>query len=608
MNHRQKYSVTCSISLLLLILFDLVVAYPASKTYSIDKIDIQAEILRDGSLFITENRSYTFRGNFSWADYSLPLKNLGRITDFMLSENDMVYRQDSGKDPGTYQYFQDHKKLYVKWFYRATNESRTFTLKYRVEDAVTVYNDIAELYFKFVSEESEKSINSVPVLIKFPQVADTSLVRAWAHGPLHGQLAFESGMVRLWVSPLPKRNWWEVRTIFPVDWVPLVQKRRNEFRKEQIMHEEQLLVAQSNAKRLQLLKRKEFKEKHEQTSIELSLFLAVLGLATLVYLYNRYGKSYPVPFYNKISSDIPEQVSPAIASYIYNTGYIGAGALVATMFDLARRGFLTIEEIQLAKKSIFGTYQQKKYKLKLIRSVFENNSNKLTVYERDMIQFLFQDLAAGSNEIDFDEIKHSNSQVMKWFSNWKKMIKNEWGNRPFYDKSSVTATVISTIFSIIIIASGILITIYFGVPGAVAVVAGIVLFGVSFIILRYTNEVKLLRSKLLALKQYLKSYHFKKDDGNFQLSVERFLIYGVALGVSSKVMKELLSTIPEWQSSSYFAWYAGTMSHGSSAGFADAVTSMVSAVNTTMGTAAGVGGGASVGGGAGAGGASGGAG
>jgi uncharacterized membrane protein len=608
MNSYKKILIACFISLFTLFNLIEIFALPPSKSYSVNQIKIAAEILPDGSLSIEENRSYTFRGNFRWADYSLPLKNLGRVTDFKLSENEIIYHQGSDEEPGTYQYSQNEEKMYIKWFYRARNERRTFTLNYRIEDAVTVYNDIAELYYKFVSEKSEKSIHDVDVLLKFPQYADTSQVRAWAHGPLHGQLVFESGVIHLWVSPLTGRNWWEVRAIFPPEWVSSAQKRRDEFKREQIMHEEQLLVAQSNAKRLQLIKKQEFKQSHRQTASEVSLILAVIGLAALVFLYNRYGKAYQVPFYNKISSDISRDVTPAIANYLYYSGQIGPGALVATLLDLASRGFLKIEEIQKVKKSIFGTFRKTEYNLKFIPEAYEKNKNELAAYERDMIQFIFQTLAAGNNEIQLDEIKDSRRQVMKWFSKWKKMIESEWGNKPFYDKSSLKGTVISAIISVLIIVCGTLIIIYLSTPGAIAVVAGVVLFGLSFIILRYTKDVKLLRAKLNAFKQYLLKYHFKKDVGNLQSSIERFLIYGVALGIRSKVMKEILTNVPEWQSSAYFAWYAGAMSHGSPAGFADAVTSMVSAASATMGSAAGVGGGASVGGGAGAGGASGGAG
>ena len=608
MNNYQKIFIACFVALFSLFKLNVIFASPPSKSYSIDRIEISAEILSDGSLSIEENRSYTFRGNFRWADYSLPLQNLGRVIDFQLSEAGMIYRPGSGEEPGTYQYSQNKDKLYVKWFYRARNENRTFTLKYRVEDAVTVYNDIAEFYYKFVSEKSEKTIRAVDVWLKFPQAVDTNQVRAWAHGPLNGRLAFENGMIHLWVSPLPKRTWWEVRAIFPPAWVPSAQKRRNEFKRDQIMHEEQLLVEQSNAKRLQLIKKRQFKESHSQTAFEVSLILAAIGLAALIFLYNRYGKAYQVPFYNKISSDIPKDVSPAVASYLYYSGQIGSGAMVATLLDLASRGFLKIEEIQQTKKSIFGTFHKTKYILKLVPEAYEKNKNELAAHERDMIQFIFQNLAAGNNEIQLDEIKDSRRHVMKWFSQWEKMIKSEWGNKTFYDKSSVKGTVISVIISALIIVSGTLIVIYFGESGAIAMIAGAILFGLSFIILRYTKDVKLLKAKLTALKQYLSKYYFKKDAGNLQASIEKFLIYGVALGISSKVMKELLTTVPEWQSSGYFVWYAGAIGHGSPAGFAEAVSSMVSAASTTMGTAAGVGGGASVGGGAGAGGASGGAG
>ena len=62
----------------------------SSKRYYIDNIQINAEILPDGSLKIEESRSYRFKGRFSWADYSIPLQQLGSVTDFSLSEGDIT--------------------------------------------------------------------------------------------------------------------------------------------------------------------------------------------------------------------------------------------------------------------------------------------------------------------------------------------------------------------------------------------------------------------------------------------------------------------------------------------------------------------------------------
>ena len=131
---------------------------------------------------------------------------------------------------------------------------------------------------------------------------------------------------------------------------------------------------------------------------------------------------------------------------------------------------------------------------------------------------------------------------------------------------------------------------------------------ISAAIIRYTADVKLLRTKLIALRKYLTKYEFRKDTSVLHSNFEKFFIYGVALGIGSKAIKELLIALPEHQHASYFPWYIGAFGHSSPVAFSNAISSMVTATSATMGTAAGVGGGASAGGGGGAGGAGGGAG
>ncbi|MCK4894442.1 MAG: hypothetical protein KAT07_10765, partial [Calditrichia bacterium] len=72
-----------------------------SKSFTLDKIDIRARIQPDGHLQIEENRTYTFRGSFSWADYRLPLKGIGEIRSFSLSDEFSAYRQTVDEEPGT---------------------------------------------------------------------------------------------------------------------------------------------------------------------------------------------------------------------------------------------------------------------------------------------------------------------------------------------------------------------------------------------------------------------------------------------------------------------------------------------------------------------------
>lgn len=580
----------------------------SSKHYSIDAITIDAEIASDGSLLISEDRSYTFHGAFIWADYKLPLSKLGKVTDFSLSEGEVRYEPMPGNTPGTYQIRQDNDEFSVRWHYRARDESRTFRLQYRVADAVNVYQDVAEFYYQFVGKNSETKIGNVVVAITLPQPADTNLVRAWAHGPLHGRLEFRNGKIRLWVSPLPGRAFWEARVIFPQDWMLASVPHQKEFMRDQIKNEERVIVERSNAQRSAIERKDQFRKQNQNTAFQGSWLIALVGLLVFWLLYIRYGKGHQVPVYGTLSSDIPADLAPAVANYIYTVGQPGAGAMVATMLDLARRGFLKIDERHDEKRSIFGASKKIKYSLKLDDKTLQDRKDELLPFERNLIDFIFGTLAKGAEEIQFDAIKKSSRQVQKWFKNWKQMIEDQWGGRSFYEKSSIKGTIVSVLISIGMIALGIFIAANFGVPGAIVIIAGIVMFVSSFAILAYTRDVKTIRVKLLALKKYLQNFHVQRDPGNLQTRIEQFMVYAVTLGISSATIKKMLISIPEWQHGAYFAWYGATMGHGSPSEFAGAISSMITATSMTMGSAAGVGGGASVGGGAGAGGASGGAG
>ena len=140
--------------------------------------------------------------------------------------------------------------------------------------------------------------------------------------------------------------------------------------------------------------------------------------------------------------------------------------------------------------------------------------------------------------------------------------------------------------------------------------SGLISFALSFAILRFTEDMKLKRKKWEALRNYLKKYHFTNEASlTWQSQIGEYLVYGLALGVGKKAIEKMITTVPTDQHSALFPWYiyAPGTTH-SPAGFAHAITSVVTVASTTVSSAAGAGGGATSGGGVGAGGASGGAG
>ncbi len=580
----------------------------AAKYYTQDEIKIKAKINPDGSLNIEESRTYNFHGKFSWADYRLPLGKLGEVTEFSLSESGQLYLPSDSQQPGTYIVSQSKNLFFVKWYYKASSETKTFTLKYRVTDAVKVYNDVAEFYYQFVSAEKPKKVGRVSVDLFLPRTADTSEVRAWLHTSLNGFYHFIAGKIHFEASPLPLKKFFEVRVTFPTDWVPEARIRINRNYRQVILNEEKRFAEEANRLRQKFLEREEFKRKYGQKARQLNILLVVIGLLLFYYLYNRYGKAYTIPGLSRVTSEAPENISPAMANFIILNGQVGSGAILGTLFDLASRGFIKINEKVEQRKFLFLKYEVREQTLILDRDKYQAESHNLLDHEREYIQFFFDDLAQGQNSITTTEIKKNRAKVMKWVRNWKKTIKKQWGDRPFFDKSSLWATFANAVYGLIVVAVGIYSVIAFGTRGIIGVTGGLILMNISFLIIRYTKEAKSLRLRLMALKNYLKKYEYRKNTATLQNNFSRYFSMAVALGIGAAAMKKLIEFAAQDSSMNYFPYYYTSAAHTNPADFAKSVSSFITSVSSTMASASGTGGGASSGGGGGAGGASGGAG
>lgn len=138
--------------LLVLSLFCFILIYPKTsfaKDYSIPSADFLVQINPDGSANVTETRTYNFDGSFSWADEWIELQE-SRITNFELREGTTRYVQSNLETAGNYSVKNEGYRIYIKWHYLAFNESKTFTLNYKIENAVTNHEDISEFNWQLI--------------------------------------------------------------------------------------------------------------------------------------------------------------------------------------------------------------------------------------------------------------------------------------------------------------------------------------------------------------------------------------------------------------------------------------------------------------------------
>ena len=104
------------------------------------------------------------------------------------------------------------------------------------------------------------------------------------------------------------------------------------------------------------------------------------------------------------------------------------------------------------------------------------------------------------------------------------------------------------------------------------------------------------RSTLFPYTTLFRSQYRAVDHTVLLERIDDYFIYGVVLGMSTKIFKEMAGFIPGEELQKYVPWYIGHAGF-SSAAFGEAFSTMIATTTSAMSTAAGTGGGASAGGG-----------
>ena len=113
-------------------------AVPGERSLYWERIEVEIEVLKDGSLAIAERLEYVFDGAWRGGYRVLSLDKLDSISDIEMGEGEQRY-QAGGLAKYQYQLSKVKKGLEVKWRCRDddelpfSNARKTFWLRYRVQ-------------------------------------------------------------------------------------------------------------------------------------------------------------------------------------------------------------------------------------------------------------------------------------------------------------------------------------------------------------------------------------------------------------------------------------------------------------------------------------------
>ncbi|WP_062046940.1 DUF2207 domain-containing protein [Bacillus sp. JCM 19034] len=218
-------------------------------------------------------------------------------------------------------------------FQESEDELKTFRIHYTLDNVVTAYNDVADLYHKLYDESNTERIDRVTADVYLPYQAEEQHVNVFGHGPTHGSVQIHpEGFITYEVDPLPPNEMLEIRVLFPPEWVPLSSKTISENQFASIMDEELGWAAKQQRNQI-------------YSKTLLSLFF-IFSFGTVIIMILHYLSRRHITFSNKkyVKSPPSKRDPISMSALLQKNPKPNSNMMYAVVLDLVRRGYIEMHE------------------------------------------------------------------------------------------------------------------------------------------------------------------------------------------------------------------------------------------------------------------------
>lgn len=533
----------------------------AKDSLNISRWIVNSSLLENGDLSIVEDITFEFNDKFNGVFRNIVLEGSGGIKDFslfeMVSGEEIEYSlsTDAKKgDTGLYMIIDGNNEKTIQIFSPSNKGSKTFRLKYTLNNLAINHRDTGELYYKFLGEQNTTPIDYFSATIHLPRF-EKERIKIFGHGPLNGEIQFVEDYIKLEVEDVSTKTFIEARVLFPLDYIPSSNNPGNSSL-DNIINEETTYSEE-------LVEDAARKEKVKTIFNYLSLIFSAITLLIIGFFSKRFKRNPKI--FEKMSSIYPESISPAELSIFMGHG-INTRTLLASLFDLASREYLIMEEIEIDT----GSKNKRKFTIEknLEKEFLFIKTSKSTIdlldHERFLMDWLFK-LGNGKEvstlTIENYRKKHL-TQFTKALNTWTKKVQENLESRDYYDPSGKKASGYILIISLF----GFIIGLFSALNNALY---GILLIILALGLIIYTIHLYTRKSDKGHI-QHLLWKDFKDDisalDRNkMNISEDKTLIYAIALGIPMKELNDYRETISRSYYPMYWGyWYFLTNSKGGS--------------------------------------------
>lgn len=366
----RRYAAIIVLSILLyLVALSPLVAQSRSLVWTRWDVRIDNVDTTNNRFIVTESYDIDFSGSFRFGSAVIPVTNLEDITDVQVFEAGQVLRTSCGSEAsGTYCAENTSDGLSIVYYFRQpiTDDAQSFQIKYTVEGALRIYDGGDQLWWTAVPPDHFGfPINSSTITVVMPAgyapregvdpvetygmpasiTVNGTTITATANQPLEGDESFE------------------IRVQYPHNPDARIPGWQSTFDQQRSFEEGTKPLVDLGV-------------------IALSLLLGLgglLGIYALWYTRGRDPQIGPVPTY---LTEPPTDLRPAVVGTLLDEK-ADMRDVIAILIDLARRGYVVMEETQT--EGLFGLGRKSNFVFKRTDKPMDD----LATYEKRLMSSLF---------------------------------------------------------------------------------------------------------------------------------------------------------------------------------------------------------------------------
>ena len=514
-------------NILRIFLFFLISIVSFAASFRIEKLDIEANLQKDGSMVVSEAVTYDI-DEINGVYFDIDAKGFGELEYIQVFEDDSTggFKE---VDASNYEVSVSDELYRIKLYSKNYNNRRTFKFVYKLPEAITVYDDVAQFNRKMVGKEWQQGINYITAKVIIPVSAsyDNSNILVFGHGPLTGEVDKEGNTVIYKLNNYYPGDFLEAHILMEPEIFSEYNKSKivHKDMKQKLLDMEAKFADEANAERDKAIRQQEMINKvFEKPGLIFGVLSSIWG-ALMYYIHVIFKRKNKVKnSVGKYLRELPDNSSPALVGG-FMTNSINDNEILATIVDLVRRKVLTLENSD--KNSII---------------ILTGSTENLSAQEKAIVDIYINDFGDGKS-LDlksFGFFQKVPMSVARKFEKWRAMVQSEMNRKNLtYQGLGCLGVIFFAFFPMIFTFAGLVIGMITGNKMfLLIVVMGIILF-VSGAKARYPRkELAEAKDKWQAFKNFLSDYSQLEEAKITSVHLwEQYFVYAVALGVSEKVVK-----------------------------------------------------------------------